>query len=105
METHVKVKATTREKLNSLKASLGLKSVDDVIQELLSRPTRCEDGPSSNPSDEEPLDEPAQKRKKLVREPLFSYESLADRDGMLEYYTGLDSHAFGLLLRRLEEVR
>ena len=47
----------------------------------------------------------SEKKKKNVRPPLYSMEALAERPGMLEFYTGFDLKTIKLLIRRLEEVR
>jgi hypothetical protein len=58
-------------------------------------------------SDEDEVEDGGElvKRRRIdVREPLYSLEILAERPGMLEYYTGFDRSAVDLLIRRFSEV-
>lgn len=104
MTTTIWVSAGTKAELKKLKAHHGLKSVDDVISMLISEREDPRDMDSGVRSDEEPPLEPQQKRKKLVREPLFSFQELADRHEMMEYYTGFPEAHVRLLIKRLQEV-
>jgi hypothetical protein len=103
--THVEVSRETREKLKEKKDELGVRSVDAVIQHFLSGPQ--DDGEEESSSDNEGEDsgEPEKRRRIDVREPLYSLEILAERPGMLEYYTGFDRPTVDLLIRRFSEVR
>ncbi len=104
MTTHVKVSHDTHAKLKNRKAILGLPSIDAILQHLLGPPPEAVEGGSPSGSDEEGSDEPVQRRRIDVREPLYSLESLAERRGMLEYYTGFDRPTVDLLIRRIKEA-
>jgi hypothetical protein len=99
----VQVTAETLTKLKNLKQELGLRSVDAVIQHLCSGSQDEMEEDSSSNSEGEDAGEPV-KRRSDVREPLYSLEILAERPGMLEYYTGFDRPAVDLLIRRFSEV-
>ena len=104
MRTHVSVSTDSKEKLENLKASLGLRSVDAVIQHLCSSPVDVVEDVAVGGDDAGGRDEPARRRRIDVREPLYSLEILAERRGMLEYYTGFDRHTVDLLIRRIGEA-
>jgi hypothetical protein len=105
MTTHVKVSRAVHDMLKGKKDELGLRSVDAVIQHLCSdSQDGMEEDPPAN-SDGEDVGEPVKRRRIDVREPLYSLEILAERPGMLEYYTGFDRVAVDLLIRRFREVR
>ncbi len=105
MATHVKVTKVTRDKLKILKRDLKAPSVGAVIAGLLDPPASEAEESSASGSDAEGRDEPVKRRRKDVREPLYSYEALAERRGMLQYYTGFDQNTVDLLIRRIREVR
>ncbi len=98
----VKVASETRVELNNLKEELGLPSVDSVIQRLLASFQLAEARFDAEPSPGGDRAERGKKRRVDVRKPLYSFELLAERRDMLEYYTGLDESAFRELLRRLQ---
>ena len=100
----VAVSADTLQELKNLKSSLGLKSMDEVIQSLLHPPSDSSEGDESSSSSEPEDDGGQRKRKRLVRDPLFSFEELSEREGMIEYYTGMTREAVDLVIRRLGEV-
>jgi len=100
----VAVSLATLEKLKSLKVSLTLKNMDEVINHLIDPPSASREEAASSSSEDGGGEAPQKKRKKNVREPLFSFEDLAERHEMLEYYTGFDESAIRLLIRRLDEV-
>jgi hypothetical protein len=100
----LKVSQDTCSNLKKLKAESNAKSVDAVIQELMSRPKGQIDQDGRSSSEEEGSGEPGKKRKIDVREPLYSVEILKERARMLEYYTGFDLPAVELLIRRFREV-
>ncbi len=104
MTIHVKVSHVVHDMLKEKKDELGLRSVDAVIQHLCSGfQDGVEEDPSSN-SDGEDVGKVVKRRRIDVREPLYSQEILAERPGMLEYYTGFDRPAVDLLIRRFSEV-
>jgi hypothetical protein len=103
--THVEVSRETGEKLKEKKDELGVRSVDAVIQHFLSGPQDDGEEESSSDNEGEFAGEPEKRRRIDVREPLYSLEILAERPGMLEYYTGFDRPTVDLLIRRFSEVR
>ncbi len=104
MTTHVKVSNAVNDLLKEKKRELGLPSVDAVIRHLCSgSPEEVEEDSPSNSAGED-VGEPVKRRRIDVREPLYSLEILAERPGMLEYYTGFDRPAVDLLIRRFSEV-
>jgi len=105
MPTTVKVSADTKKKLKKLKKTLKLKSADDVIIHLLEHPSPSDASNGSESSSSCDQEEAPKRRKKNVRDPLFSFEELVEREGMLEYYTGLDRSTVELVIKRLDEVR
>jgi hypothetical protein len=100
----IEVDAQTRDALKKLKNELGLKNMDEVINHLMSPHSASREEAASSSSEDGGGEAPQKKRKKHVREPLFSFEDLAERHEMLEYYTGFDESAIRLLIRRLGEV-
>ena len=58
----------------------------------------------SDEDEVEDVGEPVKRRRIDVREPLYSLDVLAERPGMLEYYTGFDRAEVDLLIRRFSEV-
>ena len=104
MTQQVKVSTVTLDALKKLKKDHSLKSIDAVMQRLLNPPSESNVSDLSDSSEASASEAPQKKRKKHVREPLFSFEDLAERDKMLEYYTGFDESAIRLLIRRLGEV-
>ncbi len=101
----LKVSQDTCSSLKKLKAESNAKSVDAVIQELMSRPKGQVGQDGGSGSEKEGSGEPVKRRKIDVREPLYSLEILKERTGMLEYYTGFDFPGVELLIRRFREVR
>lgn len=103
--THLKVSAETHAMLKELKKETKAKSVDAVIHELLSRPIggAAQDGGSGSEPEARP--EAANKRKKNVRDALYSFEILLDRPEMLEFYTGFDKGQVERLIKWLTEVK
>lgn len=104
MSTHIRVSDNVKEKLESLRVSLGLRSADAVIERLVEAFEGVAQEDPADASNSDDRSSPPQRRKINVREPLYSLESMAQRDGMLEYYTGFDRSAIELLVRRMEEV-
>lgn len=104
MSTTVWISPATKAELKILKASLGLKSMDAVLQHLLTLLGAAGAPVEPSGSDESEQGAAREGRKKLVRKPLFSFEKLIDRHEMLEYYTGLDESGVRLLIRRFMEV-
>ncbi len=102
--TTIKVLPETNEKLKKLKEQYGLRSVDAVIERLVSESKGKRQREEAVENGEEASSSPELKRKILVRDPLYSYEKMKERDGMLHYYTGFDESAIELLLRRFKEV-
>ncbi len=104
MYKQLQVTADVHEKLKKRKAALGLSSIDAVIQQLLEpQPIAVEDAPVDG-RDGNDGEVPARRRRRDVREPLYSLDILDARRGMLEYYTGFDRPAVELLIRRIEEA-
>jgi len=104
MRTHISVSNEIHKKLNNLKASLGLRSVDAVVEHLIALSEHESEHVSADSSNVEGLDEAVRRRRIDVRDPLYSFEILAARRGMLDYYTGFDRPAIELLIRRIGEV-
>ncbi len=102
--TTVTLSSATLEKLKNVKQELGLKNMDALMEYLLSLPRDPvpEDAEEDDPGNE--WEAPGKRRKKDVRPPLYSMSALAERPGMLEFYTGFDFKTIELLIRRLEEV-
>jgi hypothetical protein len=105
MTTHVKVAHSTMELLKNLKISGGHKSVDAVIISLINGGVESGEESPSSLSDVDGEPEENRRRKRNVREPLFSWEVLLERHEMLEYYTGFNKDDVKVLIDRLEEVR
>ena len=101
----IKVDAQTHALLQKLKAVYGVKSFDEVIQRAVSDAADDEPSSESDGSAADSPREPLQKRKKLVRPALVSFDKMAERDGMLRFETGLDEGAIRLVMERLREVR
>ena len=100
----IEVSAGTRDALKKLKKDLSLKSMDEVINHLIDPPSAPREEAACSSSEESGGEAPQKRRKKNVREPLFSFDQLADRHEMLEYYTGFDESAIRPLITRLDEV-
>ncbi len=47
---------------------------------------------------------PQKRRKILTQDPLYSIDSVAERNKMMEYLTGFDEDTVELLIRRFSEV-
>jgi hypothetical protein len=102
--TTITVSSSSAEIWKKLKARFKAKSSDALMLILANvQPFVEEDVLSSSGASDE-SEPPQKKRRKNVREPLFSFEELAERHEMLKYYTGLDKAAIDLLVKRLEEV-
>jgi len=105
MSEQAKVSSETLEKLKKLKKDLSLKSIDAVIQHLLA----CREGSDKDAAEEldseEEVQGPEKRRKKNVRDPLFSFKILEDRPEMLEFYTGYDGKRILMITDRLAQVR
>jgi hypothetical protein len=102
--THISVSEATHAKLKIVQASEGLRSADAAVAHLLSH---FEDRAEEFREDDSGVsggDEPVGRRKVDVREPLYTLEILAERRGMLEYYTGFDLPTIELLAKRIREV-
>ncbi len=107
-KTTVDVRASTLAELKDLKKNkreINAKSIDDVIKWLLDKHLDQGDADGVAGMEEEEADGPQQKRKRNVRDPLYSLEILSEREGMLEYLTGFDHSEVGLLVKRFGEVR
>jgi predicted CopG family antitoxin len=100
----IKVKNETLEKLKNLKEKKKLKSIDIVIQHLISNVEEPNEEDFSIDREEEVEEMPQGGRKMNVREPLFTFEKLVDRHEMMEYYTGFDESAVRILILKLQEV-
>ena len=105
VKTTIEVSALTRDTLKKLKKELSLKNMDEVINHLINPPSASMEEVASSSSEVDGGEAPQKRRKKNVREPLFSYEELADRHEMLEYYTGFDKDAIDILIKHFEEVK
>ena len=103
--TTISVSHASSEIFKKLKARFNAKSADELILALADVQPGEEDELSSLSSESLEQEAPQKRRKKNVREPLFSFELLADRPEMLEYYTGFDASAIKCLSERLGEVR
>ncbi len=102
---NVDIDQATHEVLKNVKEQLGLKKLGDVMRVLADHYLGRSPAPGSDDEEGEDAGEPEKSRKINVREPLYSFEVLAKRRGMLEYYTGFDRPAIDLLIRRVGEVR
>jgi hypothetical protein len=87
------------------KESRGLKSVDATIQALLAEAGHKGEDVLEPTSQEEPPESAQKKRKIKVMEPLYSYEDIQKRDGMLKYLTGVSQEQFNMLLDLVAKVR
>lgn len=105
MRTQVNVSRDMHAKLKNLKASLGLASVDAIFEYLCARLEGVVEEGGVDGGDDGDGEPPVRRRRIDVREPLYSFDTQAERRGMLEYYTGFDRRAIELLIRRMGEVR
>ena len=103
--THIKVSMPTHAALMKEKESRGLKSVDATIQALLAEAGHKGEDVLEPTSQEEPPESAQKKRKIKVMEPLYSYEDIQKRDGMLKYLTGVSQEQFNMLLDLVAKVR
>ena len=78
VETTIKVSTETRDALKQLKRDLGLKNMDGVINHLFGSHSASIKEAASRSSEEDGGEDPQKKRKKNVREPLFSFKDLTD---------------------------
>jgi hypothetical protein len=91
--------------LKKLKVEHDLKKMGDVVRMLVDHYQGPGLAVGSDEDEVEDAGEPVKRRRIDVREPLYSLEILAERPGMLEYYTGFDRPTVDLLIRRFSEVR
>jgi hypothetical protein len=103
--TTVKVSVDTKKKLKEWKKRIGAKSIDALLQSMDPEEMDPEAPAGASADEGEDVGEPVKRRRIDVREPLYSLEILAERPGMLEYYTGFDRPTVDLLIRRFSEVR
>jgi len=99
MSTTVKISDASKKKLKKLKEDLKLRSVEAVIIYLLKYPSASDASDRSDSSSSSEEEEAPKKRKKNVRGPLFSFEEIDEREGMLEYYTGMSRSAVKLVIK------
>ena len=103
-KTTIEVSPGTAEKLKEEKISRRLKSLDAVIQTFLPHPQ----GGGEEAHAEAPVqdDSPGEKkkRKKNVRDPLYSSELIDEREGMLKHLTGFERPEVEKLTKRFKEV-
>jgi hypothetical protein len=104
MATHVRIPSNLLDKLKKRKEDTHASSVADVIARLLRDGPGIEEGKSDSSSSSDDDQPPPKHRKFNVREPFYSFVSLADREGMLHYLTGFDRPVIELLIRRFQEV-
>lgn len=102
--TTVTLSSATLEKLKKLKKDLSLKSMDALMEYLLSLPRDPVPEVAEEDDSGNEWEAPGKKRKKNVRPPLYSMIALAERPDMLEFYTGFNLATIELLIRTLEEV-
>lgn len=102
--TTVKVSAGTKEKLKKEKKKRRLKSVDEVISVIVDELNESdrEDEVEEEPENNE--DRPRQRRKKLVRDAFYTYEAVAERDGMVQYLTSLTVSEVDMVISRFQEM-
>ena len=87
--TKVDVEASTRDELKNLKKELGEKNLSDVIQALVDH-YKGSGAAVAEEEDEGGLEEMEKDEEKNVRVPqLFSYETLAQEEKAIKYFTGL----------------
>jgi len=101
---NVDIEQATHADLKKVRDELGLKKLGDVVRVLADNYFGRADAPESEGNEGEDDGEPVKRRKIDVREPLYSLDILAERPGMLEYYTGFDRAEVDLLIRRFSEV-
>jgi hypothetical protein len=102
--TTVKVSVEAKKKLKEWKKRFGAKSIDALLQSMDPEEMDRQASASASADEDEDVGEPVKRRKIDVREPLYSLDILAERPGMLEYYTGFDRSEVDLLIRRFSEV-
>jgi hypothetical protein len=102
---NVDIDHDVHEDLKKVKTDNGLKKIGDAVRVLADHYFDRVDAPESEENEGEDAGEPVKRRRIDVREPLYSLEILAERPGMLEYYTGFDRPTVDLLIRRFSEVR
>lgn len=102
--TTVKVSVGTKEKLKKEKKKRRLKSVDEVISVIVDELNESdrEDEVEEEPENNE--DRPRQRRKKLVRDAFYTYEAVAERDGMVQYLTSLTVSEVDMVISRFQEM-
>jgi hypothetical protein len=103
--TSIDVDHDVHGELKKLKVEHDLKKMGDVVRMLVDHYQGPGLAVGSDEDEVEDAGEPVKRRRIDVREPLYSLEILAERPGMLEYYTGFDRPTVDLLIRRFSEVR
>jgi hypothetical protein len=104
-KTTIQVAVETVQKLKKVKKEKNFASMDEVLRWYTGDSPEGElrVGPQAPEEEQHPGDK--KKRKVNVREPLYSLEILAEREGMLYYLTGFERSEVDLLVKRFAEVR
>jgi hypothetical protein len=106
--TTVTIGAASKIVWEKLKKKFSAKSADALILEfekqLLGILEPGKDAAEELDSEEE-VQGPEKRRKKNVRDPLFSFKILEERPEMLKFYTGYDGKRILMITDRLAQVR
>jgi len=102
--TTVKVSAGTKEKLKKEKKKRQLSSVDDVISAIVDELNASDIEDAVQDELENNDERPRQRRKKLVRDAFYTYKSVAERDGMVQYLTSLTVSEVDMVISRFQEM-
>lgn len=102
--TTIKVTKATKKKLEDWKGRYGAPSMDVLLQMLVVDEDDHEEDAGGGGDDEAAKPAQPKRRKSNVRDPLYSLDILAERDGMLHYLTGLNRDAIDLIISRVQEV-
>lgn len=105
--TTVTISAASKIVWEKLKKKFSAKSADALILEFEKRLLGVlapEKDAAHDLDSEEEVQGPEKRRKKNVRDPLFSFKILAERPEMLEFYTGYDGKRILMLTDRLAQV-
>lgn len=101
----IAVSPRVHEELKKRKAELGVDKLNHVVEKLLFNKHDGDVPVAGSDSEGEPQPEVKMRRKIKVKDSLYSFEAVTEREGMLEYLTGVNGEQFQMLLKRLPEVK